>query len=242
MKLSVNIITLNEESNIKRCLNSVRDFADEIVIVDTGSTDKTIEFAKKYTDKIYVKDFDNFASVRNYALEKSKGEWILSMDADEEITKSLADEIKLTIKNPKFDAYLIPRKNIIFGKEIKHSRWSPDKHIWLFKKSKAKFENNVHEEVAVNGSIGELKNAKIHHSHNSVHEFVSKFNNYSELESGKTSPNTLSFFIETAKSFVGRYLYKQGFRDGWRGFVLAYLRAIYKATIWVKKWEKSTQN
>ena len=184
-KLTSILITKNEEANIKRCLASIKDISDEIIIVDSGSTDKTLQIAKSFNAKIINKGFDNFASQRNFALSKAENDWVLSLDADEEISQELREEISKAIEAEEFDGYLIPRKNIIFGKEIKHTRWSPDKHIWLFKKSKSKFINSIHEEVAVDGHVGELKNPKIHYSHKNIHEFIKKINLYTDLEALK---------------------------------------------------------
>jgi len=229
--LSIVLITKNEEENISRCLKSVQ-FADEIILVDSGSTDQTIRIAKSYGAKIFTNKFVDFASQRNFAISKARGEWILSLDADEEIPRSLAEEIREAIKSQKVNGYLMPRKNIIFGEEIKHTRWAPDKHIWLFRKNKGKFKNSIHEEVEVTGSMGQLVNAKVHNSHKNVSEFLEMANSYTELEAGVK-------FYSPLRSFVGRYLLKQGFRDGWRGFVLSYLRAVYQFLAWAKQWEKS---
>ena len=162
VKLSAVVITLNEEKNLPRCLKSVKNIVDEIIVVDSGSKDKTIEVAKKFGAKVYLRKFDNFANQKNFATLKASGDWILSLDADEKISSKLADEIhslisKGLLKN--FDAYSIPRKNIIFGKFIKYTRWQPelDRHIWLWKRSKGSWVGDVHEEVKVEGNIGKLK-------------------------------------------------------------------------------------
>lgn len=239
--LTAIIITKNEEESISRCLKSV-SFVDEIVIVDSGSVDKTLEIAKKYDAKIFKKEFDNYASQRNYAISKANSRWILSLDADEEIPNALSTEIREAINNHNFDGYLIPRRNIIFGKEIKHTRWGPDKHVWLFKKDKGKFINSIHEEVHVNGKVGELVNAKLHHSHKNIYEFIEMLNNYTSLEAQELANKGVRFsclklFYFPLRSFFGRYFLKLGFLDGWRGFVLSYLRAIYQFTVWVKIWQ-----
>lgn len=248
MRLSVVIITFNEGENIRLCLHSVKDIADEIVIVDSGSTDNTIEIARKYGAKIYRREFDNYANQKNFALSKATGDWIFSIDADEEVTPDLASEIQSVTSNQSsiisHSAYLIPRRNIIFGKEIKHTRWSPDKHIWLWKNGSGRWNGRIHEEVEVKGSVGELKNAKIHHSHKSVGKFISMLNKYTELEAEeliatKQKYSILKLFGAPIISFMGRYFYKKGFLDGWRGFVLSYLRAFYKFVIWAKVWEKT---
>lgn len=243
MKISAVIITLNEEKNIARCLASISDWVDEIILVDSGSFDKTVEIAKNYGAKIYGRRFDNYANQKDFANGRATNDWILSLDADEEITRELAKEVQKELENPKYDGYLIPRRNIIFGKEIKHTRWSPDKHIWLFNKQKGKWVGDVHEEVRVRGEVGELKNAKVHYSHPTVSEFFRMLNSYTDLEAEKKIKNKESFslfkvFLDSLKSFIGRYFYKFGFLDGWRGFVLSYLMAIYRMTTWIKVWEK----
>jgi glycosyltransferase involved in cell wall biosynthesis len=238
------IITLNEEENLERCLRSISGLVTEILIVDSGSTDKTINIAKKFGAKIFKRKFDNFSSQRNYGISKATSEWILSLDADEEIPKKLAKEIQDEVEKEEYDAFLIPRKNIIFGKEIKHTRWSPDKHVWLFRKSKAKFVSSIHEEVKVHGKIGELENAKVHHSHKTVRDFINMMNTYTDLEADAlvksgTKFSYFSLFYYPVRSFIGRYFVKKGFLDGWRGFVLSYLRAMYQFSTWVKVWERS---
>ncbi|RJR28742.1 glycosyltransferase family 2 protein [Candidatus Microgenomates bacterium] len=237
--LSAILITKNEEVNISRCLDSLKGLVDEIVIVDSGSTDDTLNIAKKYNAKIYYRQFDDFASQRNYSVMKATGDWILSLDADETIDDTLRKEIKINTSKTEFDAFLISRRNIIFGKEIKYSRWSPDKHVWLFKKGKGTFYGAVHEEVKVKGQIGNLSGHKLHYSHKNIHDFLEKMNTYTTSESeNKKYVNLGIALFAVARSFVGRYVLKQGFRDGWRGFVLAYLMSIYRLTTFVKQWEK----
>ena len=192
--LTAIVITKNEEVNIGRCLSSVK-FADEIIVVDSGSTDKTVTIAKRFNAKVYGRKFDDYAAQRNFAVSKASGEWILSLDADEEITEALAKEIREVINKDDYDGYLIPRKNIIFGKEIKYTRWSPDKHIWLFNKRKGSFKSSIHEEVELKGKVGELKNAKIHHSHKNVFDFIAMTNSYTSYEANeKIKRDSFSYF------------------------------------------------
>ena len=243
MKLSVIIITLNEEENLQRCLESVKRIADEIVVVDSGSTDMTLEIAKKYKARIYSRKFDNYSNQKNYAVEKATGDWIFSLDADEEITPELGSGIQVALRQKDINGYFIPRKNIIFGQEIKHTRWSPDAHIWLWRKGKGSWKGEVHEEVDVKGWVANLKNAKIHFSYARVSDFWKMMNNYTErmaedlLKKGNKFSLLLLFF-SPALSFFRRFFYKKGFLDGWRGFILSYLMAIYRMTTWIKIWEK----
>ncbi|MEK7550195.1 MAG: glycosyltransferase family 2 protein [Patescibacteria group bacterium] len=231
MKLSVTIITLNEEKNLTKCLESVKNIADEIIVIDSGSTDETVKIAKKFGARVFFRKFDNYANQKNFALEKTGGDWILSIDGDEEITQELAPEIEEVTKSTIYSAYSIPRKNIIFGKFIKYTRWQPelDRHVWLWKKGMGKWVGEVHEELEVRGKIGKLKNPKIHYQYDTVSEFLTMMNKYSSLETKNENP---------IYHFLVRYFYRLGFLDGWRGFVLSYLMAIYYLEIWVKKWER----
>lgn len=240
--ISAIIIVLNEEDKIANALKSLQGLVDEIIVVDSGSTDKTVEIAKEMGAKVYFREFDNFAIQKNWAASYANNKWILSLDADEEIPAKLADEIKEAIKNEKAKGYLIPRRNFILGKEIKHSRWSPDKHIWLWQKEYGKWEGDVHEEVKVLGEIRELKNSKIHHSHQTISEFLASNNLYSSLLAHSMQKKGTKFSLfkmlwNALFEFNIRYFYKMGFLDGWRGFVLSYLMVIYQLTVWIKLWE-----
>jgi len=246
-KLSVTIITLNEEENLPNCLDSIHDIADEIIVVDSESTDKTVEIARKYGANVYIRKFDNYANQKNYAAEKATGEWILSLDADEVIEPELVKEIGKRIKDngKQTVAYSIPRKNIILGKLIKYSRWQPelDRHIWLWEKEKGKWVGDVHEEVIVKGEVGSLQHAKIHYQYEKVWDFMIMMNRYSEFDAVKRVRDGIKFsyprlFIDPIYNFLVRYFYRLGFLDGWRGFVLSYMMAIYHFELWIKIWEK----
>lgn len=245
MKLSVTIITLNEEDNIKKCLDSIKEIADEIIVVDSGSTDKTVEIAKKYGVKVYERKFDNYSNQKNYAAEKTTGDWILSLDADEEINPELAEEIKKAIKATNYSAYSMPRKNIILGRWIKYTRWQPefDRHVWLWRKGRGKWLGEVHEELTVDGEVGRLKNAKVHYQYERVSDFMDMMNRYSEFDAGQRVKKGIKFsyfrfFLDPIYNFLVRYIYRWGFLDGWRGFVLSYLMGIYHLNLWVKIWER----
>lgn len=238
-KLSVTVITLNEEENIRRCLESVKYLADEIVVVDSGSKDSTLQIAKEFKAQVFTREFDNFANQKNWAASKASGEWILSVDADEVIPNPLSKEIAEAIKSPQYSAYLIPRRNFILGAEIKHSRWSPDKHIWLWKKEDGKWSGDVHEEVVVSGKVGELKGTKIHYQDKTVSEFISSNRKYADLCARKMLAegkkfSLLHFLWDPVFEFGIRYIYKKGFLDGWRGLVLSILMAYYRFNVWMK--------
>lgn len=243
--LSVVVITLNEEKNLEKCLSSVGGLADEIVVVDSGSKDKTIEVAKSFGARVFERKFDDYASQKNFAAGKAQGDWILSLDADEEISKELRKEIEEAIKEEGFSAYSIPRKNIILEKFIRFSRWQPelDRHVWLWKRGRGEWVGEVHEELVVKGKVGRLKNPKIHYQYETVAEFLDMVNRYSSLDAQKrikagTEFSFFSLFFAPLYNFLVRYFYRLGFLDGWRGFVLSYLMAIYHFAVWVKIWEK----
>jgi glycosyltransferase involved in cell wall biosynthesis len=249
MKLSVTIITLNEEKDLPRAVASVSSLADEIIVVDCGSTDKTVALAEKLGCKVFFRDFDNYSNQKNYAQGLAGGEWILSLDADEEVSRELSEEVKRAIKSRDFDAYSLPRKNIILGKFIKYARWQPelDRHVWLWRREKGRWTGDVHEEVVVDGKIGKLKNPKVHHQYETVAEFISMTNRYSEIEADEQIKKGVAFsffrlIFDPLYNFLVRYVYRLGFLDGWRGFVLSYLMAIYHLEIWVKVWERNKKN
>ncbi|MBU1031366.1 glycosyltransferase family 2 protein [Patescibacteria group bacterium] len=240
--ISATIITLNEQDSIGKVIESLKGLVSEIIVVDSGSNDQTAPIAKKFGAKVFIRKFDNFANQKNFAVSKATRDWILSLDADEEIAPALTEEIKQAVKSDKFSGYLIPRKNIILGKLIKYSRWSPDLHVWLWKKNCGRWIGDVHEEVIVTGKVGLLKNSKIHNSHKTVSSFIKANNFYSTLEAQSLLKNKIKFsflkmLMDPFFEFLIRFVYKKGFLDGSRGFVLAYLMSIYKLAVWIKFWE-----
>lgn len=240
--ISATIITLNEQDYIQNAIESVKSLAEEIIVVDSGSKDKTVEIAKKLGAKVFIRAFDNFANQKNFAVSKSTNDWIISLDADEEIPLNLSEEIKKAVMNQEFVAFLIPRRNFILGKEIKHSWWSPDMHIWLWRKDKGKWIGDVHEELEVGGKVGKLKNAKLHFQSKSISEFMEGNELYSLILAKSLFRKGVRFsllrlFWDPVLEFLIRFVYKLGFLDGLRGFVLAYLMAIYKVTVLIKIYE-----
>lgn len=245
-KISVVIITKNEEKNIKSCLESVK-WADEIIIVDSFSTDKTIEIAKKYTPKIFVRSFKDYSDQRNYANQQASEPWILTVDADERVTDDLRKEILEAINNVKYDAYWIPCLDYMFGKFIKHGGWYPQYHIRLYKKDKTKWVGKVHEKPYVEGKIGYLKNPILHYSHLKISDFLKKLNRYTSIEAQELynagyKPNLLRLIFWPVIVFVYKYVCKLGFLDGIHGLVLAVSLAYYHFMRYAKLWEKSQKD
>ncbi|OGE19723.1 hypothetical protein A3J19_05465 [Candidatus Daviesbacteria bacterium RIFCSPLOWO2_02_FULL_41_8] len=240
--ISAVLITLNEQKNIRKALTSLKGLADEVIIADSGSRDNTLKIAREFNTEIYFRKFDNFANQKNFALSKATNEWVLALDADEEIPSVLAEEIRKAVKNEQYSGYLIPRRNFIFGTEIKYSRWSPDAHIWLWKKNSGKWVGDVHEEVKIAGKVGLLKSSKIHNSHQTLSSFFRANNLYSDLEAQSLYKKNIRFsflkmFLTPIFEFILRFFYKRGFLDGKIGFALSFAMGIYKLSVWIKLWE-----
>ncbi len=220
MKISAVVVTLNEEKNIKRCLDSLR-FCSEIIVVDSGSTDRTLQIAKKYKAKIFHKSFSDFSSIKNFGIQKAKNPWILSIDADEEVSKELQDEIKKLIEND-CDGYYIKRVNYFLGKPIKYGGWGQDYQLRLFKKNKGFFSGAVHEAVKINGKTGYIKVPILHYSYTDSMSYFEKMNRYTSIQAQKPKSFLLfKLIFSSFFKFIKMFFIKLGFLDGFHGFILA---------------------
>ena len=227
-KLSVVIITKNEEKFITDAINSAI-FADEVLVLDSGSTDKTCNIAKELGARVKQQDWLGFGAQKNKAVELASNNWVFVLDADERITPELQDEIILTLKNPQSDGYRIARLNNFFGKNIKTCGLYPDYSIRLFNRNKGKFNDvAVHESVQMKGDISTLKNHMIHLAYETIDEFKVKQKRYASLSHKKR--NRLKALISPVWTFFKLYFIKLGFLDGWHGFIIAKLYAQY--TFW----------
>jgi len=238
MALSVIIPTLNEEKDLPRCLDSLKGLAGEIIIIDSGSKDKTLELAKSAKARIINHPFTSFSETRNFGDKQANGEWILSTEADVSISPELAKEISSAIDSSEYDAYYIGRRNFIWGEEVKHSDWGPkdDRHIWLYRKGVGSWQSLVHEEFVTEKRVDELKNYLIHNNYETISEFVDKINKYSDLAIKQKQYFPNWWFI---RDFFKRFFYKFGFLDGYRGLFLSYLQAVYYLTLSVKRYTKN---
>ncbi|OGC78396.1 MAG: hypothetical protein A2145_01725 [candidate division Zixibacteria bacterium RBG_16_40_9] len=245
-KISAVIITLNEEKNLERCLRSL-NFVDEIVVVDSHSTDKTEEIARKFTDKIFEVDWGGFGKTKELARQKASCSWVLSVDADEEATPELKEEILQTVQNNFYSGYFIPRKSNFLGKWINHSGWYPDYVLRLFQKETGKFDDSlVHEQVRVKGEIGYLKNPLRHYTYPNLELYIKKLKRYTTLSAQqlyqrkvRTYPWDLIF--RPPATFIKMYLLKLGFLDGWQGLILAGLSGYQVLIKYLKLWKLSFQ-
>lgn len=232
IRLSVFVITLNEERNIERCLNSVK-WADEIVVVDSLSSDRTQQLSQQYTDRVFSREFKDYADQKNYALALTGGEWVLSLDADEEVTDGLREEILSVIGDPgAYEAYRIPRASFIFGRKFRYSGTQSDRPIRLWRRRKARYRHPIHEVVDVEGRVGTLSSQLIHYPYYHVSEYWEQLNRYTTLEAWflKEKGHRLSwidFVLRPAAFWLKLFVFQQGFRDGWEGFCFCSLSSFY---------------
>jgi glycosyltransferase involved in cell wall biosynthesis len=247
LPLSATIITLNEEDNLERTLKAL-DFVDDVVIVDSGSTDKTLRIAGNYKTRVFHRDFDNYASQKNFALEQIKNDWVLALDADEVVSQELKREIIELFDNPNNlppnEGYLIPRLTWYLGKWIKFGGFYPNYQTRLFQKTKGKFSGGiVHEKVYLSAPPKKLKNPLYHFSYQNLSDHLSFIDRYSslfaeeEFRKGKRSSILWAFSKGLFKMFY-MYVVRLGILDGKQGFVLAILGFYYNFLKYLKLYEK----
>jgi len=246
-QISVVINTCNEEKNIARCLQSVKDFADEIVVVDMHSTDKTVELAKKHNAKVFQHEYTRFVEpARNFALEKASGDWILLLDADEELPEILAKKLKEIAEKDEVDYVEIPRKNIIFSKWIEHSRWWPDYLIRFFRRGKVRFSDKIHVPPKTEGRGIKLEateeNALVHYNFQSIAQFIERLNRYTDIQSEELLKQNYKFkpedvIFKSSGEFLSRFFKGEGYKDGLHGLVLSLLQAFSEFVVYLKVWE-----
>lgn len=242
MRLSALVLTKNESEIIGDCLKQL-DFADEIIVLDQNSTDDTIEIAKKYTQLVYSESLP-FDKARNVLASYAKGKWLLYVDADERLDKSLIEEIEKTIKKSEFSGYYFPRKNIILGKFLKHGGWWPDYVPRLFKSDKLKkWQGRVHESPQIEGEFGYLKSPLTHLTSRSLKLMLEKSTKWAKIEAelnfekGAVNVSIATVTKALVSEFTARYLIKLGFLDGFIGLVEAMYQAYHRAMILTYLWE-----
>jgi glycosyltransferase involved in cell wall biosynthesis len=242
-RLSVAIITYNEEEEIKDCLESVK-WADEIVVVDSFSTDKTLDICRQYTNKVFQHEWSGYSNQKNYAINVTTNPWILILDADERVSERLTKEIKEILdKDLGVDGYYIPRKSYFLGRWIRYGGWYPDYSIRLFRKDKGRFEQReVHESVRINGKTAKLKNHLEHYTYRNLSEYIQRMDRYSTLaamemvgEGRRSGPRNILF--RPILTFFRMYILKQGFREGIYGLLISVLYSYYTFLKYAKLWE-----
>ncbi len=243
--LSVIIITYNEEKNLRRCLESVR-WADEIIVVDSFSKDRTVGIAREFTPHVFQHAYDGDIRQRERGFARAAGEWLLYIDADEEVTPDLRNEIVRVINAPDAcDAYELPRRVQIFGRWVEHGGWSPDYTRRLFRKGHAIPEYaEVHGGFTVRGRSGRLESVLNHYTYESIAHYLEKMNDYtslqvsSKLREGRVERVGLhKILLSPLSHFFRKYIVQKGYRDGMPGFELASLGALYTLCLYAKLWE-----
>ncbi|MCK5574109.1 MAG: glycosyltransferase family 2 protein [Bacteroidetes bacterium] len=246
--LSVVTLTLNEERNIADCLESAR-WANEIIVVDSGSTDRTLEIARKYTDKIVEVEWTGYGAARNVGILRATGDWILWLDADERVSPELADEIKAILRQPDPDisGYRIARRAYFLGRWIKHAGWYPARVARLFLRVKGKFtESRVHERSVVDGSLANIDHDLLHFTDPDLTHYFVKFNRYTtlaaqDMHTGGRRFSLADLLIRPPFVFFKMYVLRLGFLDGIQGLILSVVSAAYVFTKYAKLWELTRQ-
>jgi glycosyltransferase involved in cell wall biosynthesis len=233
MKISATIITFNEERNIARVIESLR-CCDEILVLDSGSNDRTVEIAAKLGARVEEGSWHGYAAQKNIAAELAANDWILSLDADESLSEALEAEIwQIKKSGPQFDGYTVPRLAQYLGRWILHSGWHPDRKVRLFDRRKAKWVGDfVHESVTVVGSVGHLKSNVLHFTCNSLSEHLRSMDQYTtlaaqEIASRQKNIGLSQLLFDPIWVFFQTYILKGGFLDGPEGLAIAYMAAFY---------------
>jgi glycosyltransferase involved in cell wall biosynthesis len=248
--LSVCIITYNEEAHIARTLDSVKGIADEMIVVDSGSTDKTVELARARGAKVFVEEWRGFSKQKNAAMAKASGDWILSLDADEEVSPELAASIQKLLKSgvaaPECDGYIVGRKNFYLNRWLKRSGYYPDRKLRLVRRGMGEFEDRaVHESMHSTGKIGRLEGDLIHHAYATLESFVDHANRYSSLggqmeaSERRVGFSVANIVLRPLGAFIYRYFFRVGFLDGREGLLVHLNHAAYVSWKYAKAWEYS---
>lgn len=244
--VSAVVHTYNEEENIDRCLSSL-SWTDEIVLVDMGSTDKTIDKARQFKAKIFQHPYTGFVEpARNFGIEKARGDWIVILDADEEVPFSLSSCLLKVRKEGKCDFVRIPRKNIIFGKWIKYAGWWPDHQVRFFKRGYVSWVEKIHGIPATRGQGLDLPENEdlsiIHYHYLTISQYIERLNRYTTINAKELYFDNLEFdhkflFKKPVAEFVRRFFLFKGYKEGLHGLALSFLQAISEAVTYLKLWE-----
>lgn len=242
--LSVTVVVLNEEAEIRACLEGVR-WAEEIVVCDSGSTDKTREIVRQYTDQWYVDEWRGFAEHKNLALSRARQPWVLSLDADERVPAALRDEILAILeRDGPADGYAIPRRNYFLGRPIRRCGWWPDLTLRLFRRERGRFApRRVHEAAEVQGTTGTLHAPLEHYTYRSLSAYLKRMDRYSTLaaeelaEQGRRA-GAADLLLRPPLTFLKMYLLRGGFLEGRAGLVLSALYGCYTLAKYAKLWER----
>jgi len=242
--LSVITLTLNEERNIADCLASVQ-WADEIIVIDSGSTDRTVEIARRYTDSVMTVEWRGYGAARNLGISRASGDWILWLDADERVTEELAGEIREILRSPdqSVNGYRIARRAYFLGRWIKHAGWYPARVTRLFPRTMGTFtETKVHETLRIDGRLADTKHDLLHFTDPDLTHYFAKFNRYTSLAAQDMQAAGRPFalrdlLLRPPFLFFKMYVLRRGFLDGIQGLILSVVSAAYVFTKYAKLWE-----
>jgi len=252
--LSVVLITQNEERNLPRTLESVmplvRDGKGEIIVVDSGSTDRTVEIARSYGAKVFVEAWKGFAAQKNSAMDKASTDWVLQLDADESLEPELANEIEAALQESSaMSGFWIPRKNFFLGRWIRHGGFYPDPKLRLIRRGAGRFEEyGAHPTIKVNGPTGKLSNALLHDAYPTLRGYIDHMNSYSSMGAevavakGHRRFSVGNIVIRPLLTFVYNYFIRLGFLDGREGLLLHLYHSAYVSWKYAKAWELSRPN
>lgn len=244
-KLSAYVIAYNDEPNIRACLESI-SWADELIVVDSYSTDATTKISREFTDKVYQFEFTGFGQLRNEAVAHATHEWVFSLDTDERATPELREEVRLLLnRGPESDAYFVPRRNFFLGRWIRHGGFYPDfRQPQLFRKTRMRYRKDiVHEGYEMDGRVGYLKAHVIQYPFRDIHHYLAKMDRYSDLMSSRIVEQGRRFrshqlVTHPLFTFMKMYVWRAGFLDGIPGLILAGLYAYYTFVKYAKLWER----
>jgi glycosyltransferase involved in cell wall biosynthesis len=240
--LSVIIIAKDEERSISDCLTSVA-WADEIIVVDSQSQDRTVDIALRFTDRIFIRKWKGYADGKQFALEQAAHDWVLSIDADERVSPELKNEIQAVLQqNTDHSGFKIPRQNYFLGKWITSCFWYPDFQLKLFKKDGAKvIQVKVHEGFSVNGTIGTLHGNLVHLSYQSLHDALEKINRYSSLSAeervNQKKVKAHHIIFHPMAAFLTDFISRKGYKDGMYGLLVSFLNMMTNMLMYMKIWE-----
>ncbi len=238
MKLSVALATFNEEKNIRECLESVKDLAEEVVVVDGGSTDKTVEIARNYGAKVILTDNPAIFHInKQKAIDACTGDWILQLDADERVSPELAEEIKLTIEqsnNLTINGFWLPRKNWFLGRFLTKGGQYPDYTLRLYRRGKGHLPcQSVHEQAEVKGGVGYLRNPLVHMADTNFRHYIKRWQHYVNLQKDELRKEKLGvigffdyLFLKPLVWFFSTFFRHKGFMDGWQGFIFSFFSSL----------------
>lgn len=251
LKISAVMITFNAQANLRQVLSAL-SFASEIVVVDSGSTDRTVEICREFGARVFTRGWSGYGAQKNFAIEQASHPWILSIDADEVVSPELAREISALEENTPYAGFRIPRLNHYFGRLLYHGGQYPDLQLRLFSTGRGRYNYRpVHESVELEGPVGLLSGVILHYSYETISDYFEKFERYTSLEAERLlaageRPSALrlaqQMFLRPCWKFLWRYFFKLGFLDSTAGLLAALFNSFTMIVSYAKCWEKAGEN